>query len=660
MSIKLNTPEEFYKTIPYELVENIQFRQDLHSLLTKDKGAQECYKEMCMAYPPIFFNSALWTYNPKNKPGLRNIPFVLRPAQHDAVIAISDSINYGNDLLIDKSRDEGATEIITKTFLLFWLLQPECALLVGSRKEEYVDHSVVVRSDWTIAGDHKCLFHKFMYGMATLPPWMRPNFEKTHMQCRNADNGSMFDGEATNENFGAGDRRTAILLDEFGRVDHKLAQNIRESVADVSDCVLYNSTHFYGRGHPFARLRFSGKCGVVVLPWYKNPEKTHGLYKSPDLDEVEIYDEKYYSTLLGVAGNARFKLSTLERNLLTHPHSEQFKDFKFIADGKENWRSPWYDREVARRDPRDVAQNIDMNPAGSGDNFFDHFVLQRLRTDCIKVPTFQGEIEYTLSPKGKITGTKWVENGGHKRFRWWGKLPFGRPKQDTNYVVACDISLGTGASNSVAKVYDVNTRTCVGMYISSQLPPAEFADQVVAICYWVGGANGSPYLTWEANGPGGSFDTRRRFHGYSFVYMDTMNRAKHPKRTKKPGWYSTKQAKYDALLDLRSALAEGLRTTPNGNYLKIYDEDTITEYEDFIFYDNGDIGLSECVDDTAGAKAAHGDTVITDALALLALKQQPRANVMLTVQNGQTTMLSRRLAYAKELAQRKGDSPWLR
>jgi hypothetical protein len=113
------------------------------------------------------------------------------------------------------------------------------------------------------------------------------------MKLENLDNGAILSGEATNPNFGAGDRRTAILLDEFGRVESSLAQSIRETVSDVSDSVIYNSTHAYGRGHAFAKLRYSGKIKVVVLPWWQNPTKTNGLYRSPECGQVELLDDYY-------------------------------------------------------------------------------------------------------------------------------------------------------------------------------------------------------------------------------------------------------------------------------------------------------------------------------------------------------------------------------
>jgi hypothetical protein len=656
LTTKLTNPKEFFEWIPRDLEKNLLFRQELHQILAKSPEFQDLFKQMCFEEPGIAFSSAFWTYNPRKPAGLRNLPFILRPAQVEAVHEIKNAIDFGHDLLIDKSRDEGATEIISKMFALYFLCVPETSLLVGSRKEEYVDAGTQINNQ-RVSGSPRCIFHKILYAFSTGPIWMQPKLNKTHMHIENLDNGSILDGESTNENFGAGDRRTAILLDEFGRVDHKLAQNIRESVADVSDCVIYNSTHFYGRGHPYAKLRFSGKLKVVLLPWYKNPEKKQGLYKSPDLDEIEIYDEKYYEDRWPGVFKKAFKLSDIEKDLLLQDAEGEFPTF--IADGSDKWRSPWYDTEEKRRDPRDVAQNIDMNPAGAGDNFFDHYVLARLRTDKMRKPSVVGDFSFDYTIKGQLTNIKWRPGGGHKRFRWWGSLPLGRPNQAHNYIVCCDISLGTGASNSVAKVYDANTRECVGMFITSQLPPSEFADHVIAMCRWVGGRNGTPFLAWEANGPGNAFDARRRAHRYNYVYYDANYQLRNRKKSKKPGWYNTDKSSYAGLLLLRDALSESLKTIKLGAYLHTYDEDTIQEYEDYIVYENGKIGPSGCVDDTAGAKKAHGDTVIPDVIFMFAMREQPKASNMQMLPFYQGTMAFRRAKALDVIRKERQDSPWL-
>ncbi len=162
------------------------------------------------------------------------------------------------------------------------------------------------------------------------------------------------------------------------------------------------------------------------------------------------------------------------------------------------------------------------------------------------------------------------------------------------------------------------------MFVCPNTPPESFADQTVAICKWVGGTV-KPYLIWESNGPGGSFDKRIRWHGYDFCYTVTEERISYRPRGKKRGWHSGPETKFDLLLELRIALHEGLKTKSRHKSLVIHDEATLGEYERYQFYENRDIGLSECVDEDSGARAAHGDRVIPDGLYVLALSEQPKA-----------------------------------
>ena len=594
-------------------------------------GLRKDFLELCLLKPQIAFKSILWTFDPRQKPGYRNLPFITRPAQDEAIDAIKDAIDNGHDLLIDKSRDEGATELIVKMFGLYWLLVPDVKFLMGSRKEEFVDK----------AGNHKCLFAKLVYGIENLPECLKPDREKTHMCYQNLNNGATITGESTNENFGAGDRQTAVLVDEHGRMDVTIARAIVENLPDTTDCAIFNSTHFYGSGHPYAKLLKDGlRTGhpqVIVLPWEKNPEKNKGIYRSPDLNIIEIKDINYYrkeypSCFDKIEAMKPFKLSEFEVELLSKGQSPKIT---FIADGGEGndggWRSLWYDKECARRrnDRRAIAQNIDRSPIGAGDTFFDGQVCKRIRSEHIRVPDYEGEIEYRFDKDGKLRNCYYRDKAGKKRFSWWGKLTNEggklRPNQGHNYIVACDISLGMGASNSVASVYDVNAHEKVGTFVCPNTPPESFADQAVAICKWVGGLTRRAYLIWENNGPGGSFDRRVRWHGYGFVHTNTNERISFRPRGKENGWHSSKDAKYDLLLELRIALNEGLKTKHQHKALIIHDERTVGEYEDYIFYENGEVGLSECMDEDSGARSAHGDRVIPDGLFVLALSDQPKA-----------------------------------
>jgi len=290
----ITTPEDFLEHTPRNLVENIQFRQKIHSKLAEDKVAQKEFLELCYAQPQIAFDCCFFTYDPRKPAGYRNRPFILRPQQRVFVNAIKDAIDTGHDLIADKSREEGATEVICKMYALYWLLMPDISFLVGSRKEDLVDNSVDYRNG-RLLGAHQSLFHKILYGIVNAPIWMRPSFSKKHLFLQNLENNSMIEGESTNESFGAGNRASSVLIDELARVEPDVAEHIVENIHDTSPCVIYNSTHFrWGANHVYSRLLRSNKIPVVTLGYETNPEKNVGAYISPIEDVVEIWDVDYY------------------------------------------------------------------------------------------------------------------------------------------------------------------------------------------------------------------------------------------------------------------------------------------------------------------------------------------------------------------------------
>ena len=287
-------PVKFLESIPRDPAANVLWRQDLHSFLADNIKAQELYIYNISENPAIFFNSALWTYNPKKNDRSRNVPFILRPAQEVAIATLKRAMDEGFDVAIDKSREEGASELLCKLFLCYWLLSPEVYMLIGSRKEELVDQSTDIKFGKVI-GPHQTLFHKILYGLANLPVWWSVNFSKRHRFLQNLDNGAMIEGEATNDSFSAGNRATAVLIDELARVEPDIAQNLIDNSHDVTNCTIYNSTHFrWGAGHPFAKLLRSNKIEIITLGYEDNPEKNKGAYYTPIKGEVELLDVEYY------------------------------------------------------------------------------------------------------------------------------------------------------------------------------------------------------------------------------------------------------------------------------------------------------------------------------------------------------------------------------
>ncbi len=542
------------------------------------------------------------------------------------ILGLKDGIDNGKNKLIDKSREVGATWIVLGTYFWYWLTQPESQFLVSSRKEEYVDKR----------GDHKTLFAKLMYLYDHLPNWIQPKKDKTHMHLMNEDNLSVIDGESTNPDLGAGDRRLSIMCDEFARVDHGDAQSIADTLSDTTDCIIYNSTHT-NKGHPYAKLRYGKKIEVIIMPWWEHPMKRTGLYTSPSLNKIILHDVDYWrkqhgDLFDGIEQGVEFSPTDAETSALISGEEHAL----FVADGSGKWRSPYYDKEERRRSARDVAQNLDMNPIGSGDAVFDLPDLQRMRTDYIKAPDYKGEVEYKLDvERSKIRDFRWVAKSGHQRLSWWGNLVKDRqtgnyrPDQSHNYIVGCDISMGAGSSNSVASIYDCNTNRKVGSWVDALTAPTRFTEQVVALCLWVGGCTPQkPFLIFEANGVGVVFDKRLWALGYDFVYHQRDEKKVYrPRSGGTRGWHSSADAKQTLIYLYREALSLTFRgeKDADGRQFINPDELAIAEAEDYIFLGGSKIGPSSSQSEDSGAIATHGDRVIADALTCLGRSDQPAA-----------------------------------
>ena len=628
-------------------------------MCAESSDAQEVMLYLVRQDPRIAFKALFFTFNPKNAPGYRHMPFITWPIQDEMVMLLQDAIVNGYDLLIDKSRDEGASWLNLGVFFYNWLFVPDSQFLVGSRKIELVDKM----------GDRKCLFWKLGYLLEHLPKWLAPEFAKKFCHLENLHNGSSIDGESTTENFAAGDRRTAVLLDELARVDPNIAQGILDAASDVTDCRVINSTHTTAV-HPYCKLRrgITAKVKVFVLPWWKDPRKNDGLYQSPDYSMVILHDIKYWrNRFSGIFDEIHEGIPFNTKDVEVEAVLSGEESALFVADGSGQWRSPWFDKEERRRSARDVAQNLMMNPIGSGDMVFDGSVLQQIRTDLCRKPDYSGEIEYKYfseyrgeSEYVKVSEIRFVEESGKCRLSWWGELlEDNKPNQTHNYVIGCDIALGTGASNSVASIFDVNTCEKVGSWVCAFTSPVNFANQVYALAKWTGGF-AAPFLIWESNGGQGGAFARQLFKlGYGFYYKKRDEKKVSRPRTNNPGWHNSAQTKVDLLLSFRESLSWTFKTSVEAHKFIIYDETAVGEYEEYLFDKTGRPNPDAAAEEEGGARAAHGDRCIADALCDLGRKEQPA--VLLTqpkvIQFNSAEY--RRMLYEQRQSNESNESRWV-
>lgn len=265
---------------------------DLHSLLAKDTGLQSLYLDMCRDYLPIMFSSLFWTLNPQCEAGSRNVPFILRPKQVLIVEELDKAIKKQKyDFGLIKSRKQGATEIICKTFAAHLIFYEYSNFIVGSRKEDLVDNR----------GDYYTIFAKIDHVFNHLPSWMNISNEmidRKDMSLKFKPTSSTINGETTNESFKAGSRSTALFLDEFGRVDKRIAESIEGSIHDVCNCIIYCSTHWYGLSHTFNKCLLKPTTHCETLFWYENEiphDEVKGLYEVVAPGKIRLVDENYYN-----------------------------------------------------------------------------------------------------------------------------------------------------------------------------------------------------------------------------------------------------------------------------------------------------------------------------------------------------------------------------
>lgn len=275
--------ENFIKSIPRDVEGNKRFREKLDVLCKSNIGYRKQFLDLCSKSSQCFYDLCMWAYNPLETPERRILPFILRPKQIVAVNEMDWCIDNQHDFGIEKTRYEGATELV-KLFVKRCIFDKDCVFIVGSLKKEDVDN----RPDTTT------IFAKVDNAIQMLPKWFSVKYERKDMQIYFPDTNSIIIGETTNENFSASRRATAVFLDEFGRLPPRIAELVEGAVRDVSGCIIYCSTHWHGLNHPFNLALQKETTKKSTLFWYENPEKTKGLYTSPELNIVEIIDENFY------------------------------------------------------------------------------------------------------------------------------------------------------------------------------------------------------------------------------------------------------------------------------------------------------------------------------------------------------------------------------
>lgn len=261
---------------PKEFQDNVDYRLDIYRKASDDKDLQALLKVQCAEDPKFFFNTFLYTYDPRVEP--YTLPFNTYPYEDDLIDWLMALLGK-RDGLVEKSRDMGVTWTVLGTFYHQFLFGDGFLAHLGSKTEDDVDRS----------GDMKSLFEKLRFFIKTTPAWMMPRHEMRFMRLVNEDKGNSITGESANAYFARSGRYRVCYYDEFSAVEY--ANEIWTAMGDSAPSRLVSATPL-GTGNKFWSLRFNelDKQDIRTIHWTLHPKKAAGLYTKDEKKRSPWYD----------------------------------------------------------------------------------------------------------------------------------------------------------------------------------------------------------------------------------------------------------------------------------------------------------------------------------------------------------------------------------
>jgi len=395
------------------------------------------------------------------------------------------------------------------------------------------------------------LFGKLDYMLGFMPSWMAPQDGRLRheMKLFNFSNNNLIVGESTNPEAGRGGRYRRALCDEWAAV--AVAESVAKSLRGSTPCRIFLSTPS-GQGNHFYQMTLKKGILKCRLHWSAHPDLGRGQY----------YD----------------------------------------ASGK--LRSPWYDKETERMSPMEIASELDIDYTGSDYRYFPELFMKTLK-ETAKDPIWVGDVDYD-SQFEKIVFVSRPDGN----LRLWDTL---EEIKKMFLVVGNDISMGTGASNSVAVWIDRSTGKTVAEYVTSRATPDVYVRKVYACSKKL-----SPEVRWiwENNGPGRivgakltdrDSDIKLPPTGY-YLHREEMHLSKDVSDL--PGWASTAEGKLKLLEDWRTAVQERKMTVTSA--------EVHAEASQYCWVEGSDcpkfVAIGATVD-PSGARKNHGDRVMATAIA---------------------------------------------
>lgn len=605
---------EWHRWVPRALGANLAWRRRVLEQCRVDGTVRRAVRELCRRDLLFFINTFVWQFNPRAKQAGEVGPFITWDFQEEALLkepgqpwrepagdlalglgeaGILWCMEHDEDLLIEKSREMGASWLCLIVMLWRFLFYEWQTFLCISRSEAMVD-----------CPKPQSLFWKVDFILDRLPEFLKGAIERGKCYFGHA-NGSTITGEASTARAGVGGRFTAMFIDEFSQI--KEGYEVLHRTSDSTGCRIFNGTH-KGTATAFHELSQRVDMKKLVLHWTRHPVKRVGLY--------------YYDKESG-------RIVILDREHV-FPLDYDFQMIEAPLGGPHpGVRSPWYDKECPRKgSDRAVAEDLDIDPSGSAAQFFDPLRIRHLRERYGAPPTWEGDVVYDRT-NGQFEGLVPALGGPLKLWRCPradGRLAAGR------YALGGDVATGSGATNSCLSGAEAETREKVLEYATPHVLPEKFALVCVALGGMLATEDGEPaLLCWESKGPGLIVGRVLQDVGYPNLYRR--------QRSTPAGYTGPTGAAYAVGWD--PAGSDAKRQLLETYRMHLYQERFINrsleamsarEILQYRYNAQGNVEHPHDVSsaDPTGARINHGDRVIADALCDMMLdylgRMVPRAS----------------------------------
>lgn len=607
---------------PKDWQANLAYRADLGESVLQSFHYRQEVLGRCREDFLFWLNSFGWLFEPRpeqdaaGQPISKIRPFTSWSHQDRAYQEIAQDFGY-KDIGVIKSRGEGASWLILMMMVHKWRFGEMEAFGLVSRNLKAADNP----------NDPDSLLWKVEWSIKRLPSWMISPDEYIRNRAENSllykPGQSTIVAYAATGDLGVGGRKTAFLVDEFGRFRPPSDTEVVGGTRDVTNCRIFLSTPQGPSGAYYEIMKNPGSMRRIELWWWQNPSKNQGLYRVV-ADKLELLDKPYWKERLGLPDCDDETLAHYAAEVRHDDHGENKFHYDFMLKGefvREGYhRSPWYDGQCRRpgSTPRSIAQELDGDFGGSASRFFAVSKIEELILKHCVNPIWEGDILYETDA---VDWKPRLAEGRGGPLQIWGSLLrlSLQPIPDHEYVLGIDIAAGSNgdfASNSTIYVIDKTERKVCAAYVSSRVTPPELAEIAIAMARFWKGPHGEALMVPERNGMGGSqFISRVLQLGFRNIYEQKVEDRRTRLTTKKLGFWTAKNSKAILLGEFNRALC--------AEELIVPDKACLEETKFYMLMPDGSIEHVAALnsEDPAGAKENHGDRVIGAACAWKAVME---------------------------------------